>query len=68
MTEWGHADAQPRRQFLSRAADGIFDRARAGRGDYGEADKEGAGGDGSGGGVRMLCSISLIQKTSTRSC
>src|SRR6185312_9197902 len=31
------ADAKPRRQFLGRTADGVFDRARAGRADYGEA-------------------------------
>jgi hypothetical protein len=46
------ADAQPRRQFFGRAADGIFDRARAGRADHGEADEEGARGDGGGGFVR----------------
>ena len=43
------ADAQPCRQFLSRAADGILDGARAGRADYGEADAEAGGGDGGGG-------------------
>jgi len=39
------AATQPRRQFLSRAADGIFDRARAGREDHGEADAEDRRGD-----------------------
>jgi len=43
------ADAQPRQQFLGRAADEVSDRARAGREDHGEADKEGGGGDGGGG-------------------
>jgi len=40
-------DAHPCRQFLSRAADGIPDRARAGREDHGEADEVAGGGDGS---------------------
>jgi hypothetical protein len=52
MTGRGRSDAQPRRQFLGRAADGIFDGARAGREDHGEADAEGGGGDG-GGGVKL---------------
>ena len=39
----------PRRQFLGRATVGIPHSARAGRADYGEADKEAGGGDGSGG-------------------
>lgn len=34
------ADAQPCRQLLGRAADGIPHRARAGREDRGEADKK----------------------------
>ena len=42
----------PRRQFLSRAAVRVFDGARAGREDHGQADEEGAGGDGSCGRVR----------------
>ena len=41
---------QPRRQFLGRAAVRVFDRARAGREDHGQADAERAGEDGSGGG------------------
>ena len=45
------ADAQPRRQFLGRAAVRVFDGARAGRADHGEADEVGGRGDGSGGGV-----------------
>jgi hypothetical protein len=67
---WCGADAQPRRQFLGRAADGISDRARAGRADHGEADEEGSGGDG-GGGVRStgvvrnycLASASIVMRT-----
>ena len=51
MTEY---DAQPRRQFLGRAADGIPDRARAGRADHGEADAEAGGADGGGGGLRLM--------------
>ena len=38
----------PRRQFLGRPADGVPDRAQAGREDHGEADEEGGGGDGGG--------------------
>jgi predicted RNA binding protein YcfA (HicA-like mRNA interferase family) len=37
------AGAQPRRQFLRGAADGISHRARAGRADHGEADEKGGG-------------------------
>jgi hypothetical protein len=63
MTEWGHADAQPRRQFFGRAADGISDRARAGRAHHGQADAEAGGGD--GGGVRAN-SIRLILRSSPK--
>lgn len=51
MTEY--ADAQPCRQFLGRAADRVPDRARAGRADHGEADKEAGGGDGGGGSLNF---------------
>ena len=41
MTECAAAPMRgPRRQLLGRAADGVSDRARAGREDHGQADKE----------------------------
>jgi hypothetical protein len=50
MTEYDAAPMRgPRQQFFGRAADGVPDRARAGRADHGEADKEAGGGDGGGG-------------------
>ena len=48
-------DAQPRGQFLGRAADRISDRARSRCADHREADTQGEGRDGGSGEVRFSC-------------
>ena len=50
------ADAQPCRQFFGRAADGIFDRARAGREDYGKPTRKRVGEMEVVAGVAAFCS------------